>query len=149
MNNCDVVDAQNLGAAGSTVCGNYDKSHPMATLTGYGGANVRGFSFAGSHNAHVYQCRAHKLESSNGESIGFDVHTDSSNIEINRCEQTNVKGALSGYGLRFTEGTTGNKLMRRCFLAPVRRFSSIGGRHYDIGTHNYVMDKGDFCNWDY
>lgn len=45
LTNTSAQEVENLGDAGSDVCGTYDKSHPQATLDGYGGARLylRGF----------------------------------------------------------------------------------------------------------
>lgn len=84
MHNTSVRNIMNLGRAGSTACGNYvaEWSHPAATLPGYGGAHARGYSFAGSQNVQVGKTKIHGVQAAAGSSIGFDVLTDSRNVDI-------------------------------------------------------------------
>lgn len=93
--NTQVDGLVNLGAAGSLVCGDDFEtlSHPLATLPGYGGAAVRGYSFAGSHNVIAVRATASGLHSHNGSAVGFDVFTDSDRVRLVR---TSVDGVVAG-----------------------------------------------------
>ena len=86
---------ENLGEEGSELAGNYIKSHPDATLTGYGGAKVRGYSFAGSKNVSVSNSHAVNLKSFAGTVIGFDILTDSENIYLKNNTINNIEAGLS------------------------------------------------------
>ncbi len=72
----------NLGRQGDLVCGTYVLSHPDATLPGYGGAAVRGYSLAGSENVWLLGPRARSLASRFGSVTGIDVLTDSRDIVL-------------------------------------------------------------------
>jgi hypothetical protein len=84
LTNTSVSGLENLGAEGSNACGDYSngKSHPDATLKGYGGSAVRGYTFSGTQDAVVVNASASRLVSAAGMVVGFDVLTDSSNIRI-------------------------------------------------------------------
>ncbi len=72
----------NLGDEGVDVCGPYDKSHPKATLSGYGGAVARGYTFSGSTRVRVKNSQVNDLRARTGSAIGFDILTDSRNVRI-------------------------------------------------------------------
>jgi hypothetical protein len=80
--NTSAQEVENLGDAGSDVCGNYDKSHPQATLDGYGGAPARGYTFAGSSRVRVSHSHVTDLSAKAGSAIAFDILTDSRNVKI-------------------------------------------------------------------
>jgi hypothetical protein len=86
---------ENMGNAGSAVCGPYDKSHPKATLTGYGGASARGYTFAGSSFVHVSNSRVKDLRAKSGAATAFDILTDSMNVKISNCF---VRDVDAGWG---------------------------------------------------
>lgn len=88
LTNTSVSGLVNHGLAGSSMCGDYanSHSHPAATLYGYGGAVVRGYSFAGSENVRVMNATAYGLDSYGGSAIGFDVMTDSAAITLTRAQ---------------------------------------------------------------
>ena len=86
---------ENLGDVGSALGGNYEKSHPDATLPGYGGAKVRGYTFCGSKNVWVQHSRAIDLRSFAGTVVGFDVFTDSENVNIRNSSVYNIEAGLS------------------------------------------------------
>jgi hypothetical protein len=85
---------ENLGEAGVALCGSYTKSHPKATLEGYGGAAVRGYTFAGSKRIRVVDAAAINLMSLNGTVTGFSVLTDSRNILIKDSVIEGMKAGL-------------------------------------------------------
>jgi hypothetical protein len=84
LTNTSVSGLTNLGAAGSTICGDYSASfsHPAATLPGYGGSAVRAYTFAGTQHARINRAIAHGLRAHAGPVIGFDVLTDSNDIQL-------------------------------------------------------------------
>lgn len=89
---------ENLGDEGSDVCGDYSagKSHPDATLLGYGGARTRAYSFAGSENAFLIKSEASDLVAKAGSAIGVDVLTDSKKVRVLRTEVDSVSAGLGG-----------------------------------------------------
>ena len=93
--NTSVDGLTNLGAPGSPLCGDYRDgySHSKATLPGYGGAMVRGYTFAGSQDVTVLNSSADNLSSSSGSAIGFDILTDSAEITF---VNVSVDGAEAG-----------------------------------------------------
>lgn len=95
MVDTSVANLENLGGVGSDVCGNYSKSHPAATLLGYGGARVRGYSFAGSKDVNVSSSTAVGLRAEAGSAIGFDVMTNSKTIVLDQCTVDDVEAGLS------------------------------------------------------
>ncbi len=95
LQNTSVVDLVNHGAQGSDDCGNYVTSHPQATLAGYGGAKVRGYSVAGSTDVSIMKGTASGLSASFGSVIGFDVLTDSSEVDLKHCTAQNLEAGLS------------------------------------------------------
>ena len=84
MTDTSATDLVNLGASGSSLCGDYlnGRSHPQATLLGYGGAAVRGYTVSGSEDVIVTRSSATDLRSIAGSAIGFDILTDSSDIQL-------------------------------------------------------------------
>ena len=86
---------ENLGDVGSPLGGDYEKSHPDATLVGYGGAKVRGYTFAGSKNVWVQHSHAFDLKSFAGTVVGFDIFTDSKNIRIRNSSVHGIEAGLS------------------------------------------------------
>lgn len=97
MHNTSAKRIKNLGSAGSKICGKYlnAKSHPSATLTGYGGASVRGYCFSGSTSIQVNQAEAKDLQSAAGTVVGFDILTNSTQIIINNAKISNLKAGTS------------------------------------------------------
>jgi hypothetical protein len=82
----------NLGEPGSEVCGNYSNgvSHPSATINGYGGAAVRGYTFAGSEDVLVIRAEVRSLSAMSGPAIGFAVLTDSVNVRLLGARATGI-----------------------------------------------------------
>jgi len=93
MENIVADGIRNFGKTGSNYCGQYYKSHPLATLPGYGGAYSRGFTFAGSSNIAVAQASVRNIESEGGEAVGFDVLTNSEGVKL---ELVSVRDAVAG-----------------------------------------------------
>ena len=105
MRNTSINNVANLGTAGSTVCGDYwdTVSHPKATLTGYGGARARGYSFAGSSHVVLKNSRISNLTASQGSSIGVDIFTDAKHVRIKRVEMERIEAGLDDPSI-FYEG---------------------------------------------
>ena len=93
--NTSAENLENLGEVGSALCGNYEKSHPDATLPGYGGAKVRGYTFAGSRNVLAYNNYTYNLKSLAGTVIGFDILTDSKNVVLQNNDVIGIEAGLS------------------------------------------------------
>ncbi|MCB1118785.1 MAG: right-handed parallel beta-helix repeat-containing protein [Chlamydiia bacterium] len=85
LTNTSAQNLENYGANGSALCGPYSKSHPMATLIGYGGAKTRGYSIAGSKNITIKNSQVKNCQADNDLSIGFDILTDTSDVTLNNC----------------------------------------------------------------
>lgn len=96
LRNTSINRIKNLGLAGSKLCGRYlkYKSHPKATLQGYGGSVVRGYSFAGSENVMMVNAKIDGLRSANGLVCGIDVFTDSHNFRLRNIEINHVWAGL-------------------------------------------------------
>ncbi|MDJ0784654.1 MAG: right-handed parallel beta-helix repeat-containing protein [Desulfosarcinaceae bacterium] len=93
--NTSVQNVINWGEVGSALCGNYTKSHPKATLTGYGGTAVRGYSAAGSKNVLIKDSFAADIESVAGPVIVFDVLTDSHAVQIDNSSADRITAGES------------------------------------------------------
>lgn len=98
VQNSSVDGLVNLGGVGSQLCGDYlkGKSHPEATLLGYGGAKARGFTFAGSRKVNVTGALVSRVEAVAGTAIGIDVMTNARNVTISRSKVYGVKAGLGG-----------------------------------------------------
>lgn len=101
LRNVNILHLENLGAAGSTLCGDYSqsKSHPLATLHGYGGAITRGVTFSGTTNAQLEGFKLHDAVSRNDISVGVDVFTGSSHVT------TSISDVSATVGYRFATDT--------------------------------------------
>ncbi|MGD8363724.1 MAG: hypothetical protein PVI36_02335 [Desulfobacterales bacterium] len=95
LNRTSAQVIENIGNAGSDVCGPYDKSHPKATLIGYGGATARGYSFAGSSQVRVSNSKVKDLRAKSGSATAFDILTDSKDVQISNCSAQEVE---AGWG---------------------------------------------------
>jgi hypothetical protein len=95
LTNTGVSGLENLGAEGTGLCGDYlgGKSHPDATLNGYGGSTVRAYTFSGTQDVLVVNASARGLTSAGGTAIGFDILTDSSDIRILSASVADVNAA--------------------------------------------------------
>ena len=98
LKNTSVSGLKNLGAEGSSLCGDYrgGKSHPGATLNGYGGSTVRAYTFSGTQGALVVDASVRGLSSAGGTAIGFDILTDSSDIRLVSTSVVDVDAASAG-----------------------------------------------------
>jgi hypothetical protein len=97
MENCDAYKISNKGKLGLILANDnisyknrMGKSHPEATYLGYGGADVRGFSFSSSKNIVANKCSARKLVSDYGFVYAFDVHRYSRDIILSVCESGEI-----------------------------------------------------------
>lgn len=95
MRNTSASHIENWGAVGSDLCGEYTRSHPAATLEGYGGAVARGYSFAGSKNVDVRRSFVTDLKAKSGSAIAFDILTDSRNIDLKNVWATRLEGGYA------------------------------------------------------
>jgi hypothetical protein len=93
LNETSATGIANLGDGGLNICGSYDKSHPKATLSGYGGAAARGYTFAGSTRVRVKNSRIADLRARTGSAIGYDILTDSRKVRI---ENASVQAVDAG-----------------------------------------------------
>ena len=109
LRNTSASGLRNLGAAGSTLCGDYGEgfSHPKATLPGYGGAAVRGYTFAGSVNVFAVDAAARDLSAAAGSAIGFDILTDSSHVTLTNVSAYELEAGLVASA---SGGPTGERL---------------------------------------
>ncbi len=98
LGNTSARDLVNLGEAGSGRCGDYSdaRSHPDATLPGYGGARTRAYSFAGSRAVTVLGATAEALTAAQGGATGIDVLTDSKSVRLFRAVVDDVRAGLDG-----------------------------------------------------
>ena len=95
MSKCTANKVINFGQPGATIC-DYDtteKSMPLAFLSGYNGADSRGFSFAGSKKVTVKKCTVKKVISDWGSAIGFDYFGNSKRATN---KKSTVKKAIAG-----------------------------------------------------
>lgn len=95
LRDVSVKHLENLGTGGSSLCGDYEYSHPAATMPHYGGAKVRGFSVAGSSHVRFRRVSAHDLRSHAGSVFGFDVFTDAHRVELERSEATMLQAGAA------------------------------------------------------
>ncbi|MFL0801975.1 MAG: right-handed parallel beta-helix repeat-containing protein [Agarilytica sp.] len=93
MRNTSATNVVNMGKQGALVCGDYTKSHPAATLEGYGGAHTRAYTFSGSKNVILAKTTAMELQSYAGNAVGVDVMTDTTNAKV---KDLYVLGAEAG-----------------------------------------------------
>ena len=94
MNRTSANNLENVGAEGTSLCGDYAKSHPGAALDGYGGAGVRAYTFAGSTDVRLQRASAENLSSLAGSISGCEILTDSNSINIRDCEVRHVEAGL-------------------------------------------------------
>lgn len=94
MTDCHVNGMSSTSLDGSTLCGNYTMSHRSATLTGYNGAHVRAFSFAGSENTQVSNCSASRIHAEQGDAFGFSMITNSRRITLDSVEVQHVSSGM-------------------------------------------------------
>ena len=131
MRRCRAKRVTNFGRPGSTIC-EYDtteKSHPLALLTGYGGTDARGFTFAGSENVNVKECSVEQVISDWGSAVGFDYFGNSKNALNSKSA---VKKAVAGRRVGGAES--------HCFTGPNRVPVASCQRIRD-GSHEIVIRK--------
>jgi hypothetical protein len=80
------------GNIGSTLAGDYrnSKSHPLATLNGFGGCNVRGISMASSANIKLVDCLIRNASSNYGYVYGYDIFRQSTDIKLENCKSESL-----------------------------------------------------------
>jgi hypothetical protein len=98
LQNTSAHNLTNQSGPGSEICGDYShgKSHPAATLPGYGGARVRGYSFAGSENISLNRTIVSDASAAAGSAIGIDVMTDSRNLLARNTDIRDLRAGLAG-----------------------------------------------------
>lgn len=151
LRNTQVNDIRNFGAPGSDLCGDYSdgKSHPMATLPGYGGAWTRAYAIAGSRNVVFANARVNGAQASAGSVVGVDVLTDARRVTVRDSRVHGVSAGhgapVSGYGPDDTRVANGFQvgpdvsrtlLLRNCATA----LDGYDGENLikDHGNHTYV-----------
>jgi hypothetical protein len=83
VRNCKIGKVSNIGAIGSTLYGDYEKSHPFASRNGYGGADVRCISLSSTQNAQIENFEIlGNIVSECGSVIGVDAMFDTKAIYI-------------------------------------------------------------------
>jgi len=83
VRNCKIGKVSNIGAIGSTLYGDYEKSHPFASRDGYGGADVRCISLSSTQNAQIENFEIlGNIVSECGSVIGVDAMFDTKAIYI-------------------------------------------------------------------
>lgn len=97
----------NFSEMGSGVCGMYEKSHPKATLEGCGGPKARAYSIAGSFDVQLNHCLASNIEAVCGTAVGFDVLTDSEDVQI---QNSKAEWIFAGRKFAQNEGPNENPL---------------------------------------
>jgi hypothetical protein len=140
MVNTSVSGLENLGEAGSGLCGDYlhGFSHPAATLQGYGGAVARGYTFAGSHNVVVSNSSVQGLRSMAGSAFGYDILTDSGTVRLVNTTVSGVDAGWGGpipadsptkeakvYGYYVAEDVTRASIIRGCMTNAVGLYGSV------------------------
>lgn len=97
VKDCSVADIQNVGPAGSDLCNDNSpyrlklgKSHPLATLPGYGGAETRGCSFSGSRHVVLENFDLSTVSSHYGASFGLDGVVGFHNLTFKDCSLSKV-----------------------------------------------------------
>ncbi len=98
LENCHCTNISNSSSLGSKLANDsFDYkhrigiSHPRTSLNGFGGCNLRGFSFSTSKNVFVYDCSCRNLISKRGQVYGFDLHGYSKKIILENSEVVGLK----------------------------------------------------------
>jgi hypothetical protein len=138
MRNTSVNDIVNLGAAGSDICAYVDgKSHPLATLPGYGGARTRAYSFSGSRDVFIVNAAAANVNALEGSATGVDLMTDSERIRLVGTKVTGVNaGFTEAFGPNETPKATGIRVEKdvanvRVRAACVRELEGLDEAEFD------------------
>lgn len=87
LNNIDIDTINNYGAPGATYCGG---NHPSQTLIGYGGAETRAISLAGSSYIDAKNLVVGDVYSASGDALGVDVFTNSRHVEIKNAKLRSI-----------------------------------------------------------
>lgn len=98
LNNTSVRGLRNFGRAGSALCGDYSggKSHPAATLAGYGGAHTRGFSLAGAEAVTLNRTVINDVMAESGNATGLDVLTDTRSVSVIQSRIRRIVAGVDG-----------------------------------------------------
>jgi len=126
LDDTSATGIRNFGAEGVDACGDYTGafSHPAATLTGYGGAMVRAYTFAGSRDVALSNSHAGDLYAEFGSAIGIDVLTDSEDVALSGLR---VQGVFGGVGEPLSVGPNAVPLAIGFQVGPDATNVSIAG----------------------
>ena len=133
LNDVLAQNIENVGECGSPLVGKYIKSHPDATLPGYGGACTRGYSFSGSQDIQIKSAWAMNVRAKGGSAIGFDFLTNTQDVDIKSSGISVVDGGwgfvendgpneANAYGFWFRRDVRDVKIRR----APINDLSAYG-----------------------
>jgi hypothetical protein len=103
LRHTSVNNVANRGDMGTDVCGDYSggKSHPGATLPGYGGAGARGYTFAGSRHVFLSGSAVSGLTAARGAAIGVDILTDSEHVHVRRMQAGDIVAGTGGPDIQY------------------------------------------------
>jgi hypothetical protein len=143
ISECSVNGLSNVGHAASPLCGDYEFSHPAATLPGYNGAHARGFSFSGSSRVRLNKVSVVDVESTHGHAYGYDIFTDSSDIRLQNTVAFLIRSQhdnATGYHLG---GTTSYSNLQNYCAAAVSAPEGTALAVWDEGgnRNNYRNDR--------
>lgn len=147
LQNTSARNLINQGAPGAEICGDYSqgKSHPAATLPGYGGARVRGYSFAGSANVRLNRTTISHASAAAGSAIGIDVMTDSRNLVARHTDVTGLSAGLAGppnyFGPNETSRSVGIAINAEVADVLLRRVCS--NALFSMGEPAHIVSAGD------
>ncbi len=96
IKDCLVDTVINEGDLGSELAGDYLKSHPGQSLTGYNGASTRGMSLSSSKYVRIEGLRIRNCQSYNSECIGWDIMFQAEDCYLKDCEVNGLSTGLSG-----------------------------------------------------
>lgn len=131
-----VDDIINRGLTGSAMCGGYEYSHPDAALPYYNGAHARGFSFAGSSRVNLQRCSVTNLRSIHGNAIGFDIFTDSVDVDLTNCDVVALHADThNATGFHLGGETSYSKLQSYCTA-----FITAGDTELDVWDEDGVRN---------
>ena len=154
--NTSVSGIANFGmpGIGDEVC-DYDadeKSHPAATLDGYGGAAVRAYTFAGSDGVVVSRASATGLSAMSGPAVAYAVLTDSNRVRFVNATADTVdagwydhmpvngpNGPAYAAGYYISADSTGTTVARGC----ATNLTGYDGAYdyHDPGAVGFVVAK--------
>jgi len=90
VDNCTVKNISNEGDNGSTLLGDYTKSHTLAVLERYGGNVCRGIGISAAYKVVVKDSIVKRILSFTGPSYGIDVISSQTSVYVNQNEVSEV-----------------------------------------------------------